>query len=180
MRKFIENIKRKFLLKQSKTVFAVREFTPVKKATTLAVLYLAEHEQCEAILKKLKIFCEENHLKLISFGYFDDKQLNTHLIPTSSADFFCNKHLDSFKLPHKSEFIRFTDKKFDFLLNIYPPTCLPLLGLSSLSEAKFRVGSYLPQYSFCFDLMLKSNHDDLLVFTDEILNYIKNFGNGKI
>lgn len=155
-----------------------RQFIPVKKAGRLAVLYRADDENSEKLLSKLNTFCKENHLTLVSFGYFNDKQINTHAIPHSNADFFCNKHLDKLKLPHKSEFLRFTSEKFDYLLNLYPEECLPLSGISALSEAKFRIGPYWEDYDFCFDLMLKTNNDDLMHFTDEVLIYLKNFGNG--
>ena len=155
-----------------------RSFTPVKQASQLAVLYRADDDNHEALLKKLSDFCEKHHLRLVSFGYFDGKEVDTHITPHSNCDFFCNKHLDAFKLPHKSEFLRFTGEKFDYLLNLYSTPCLPLLGVSSIAEAKFRVGPYWEDFSFCFDLMLKPQSDDLMRFTDEVLIYLKNFGNG--
>ncbi len=164
--------------KESSKYNVSRSFTPVKHARTMALLYDADSEQHEALIKKLKAFCETNHLRFTSFGYFDDKELNTHLIPHSNADFFCNKHLDFFKIPHKTEFQRFTSEKYDYLLNLYDKPCLPLLGVSALSEAKFRIGPYWPDYGFCFDLMLQADETDLMRFTDELLIYIRNFGNG--
>ncbi len=174
----IEQFKRWRIKKASQAVSAKREYTPMKYAGRLAVLYLAGDSNSEYLLKKVGKFCEENHLRLTSFGYFDAKELQTHLIPHSNADFFCNKHLDVLKLPHKSEFLRFTSEKFDYLINLYPTTCLPLLGISALSEAKFRVGPYWPDYDFCFDLMLQTEKEDLMQFTDDVLIYLKNFGNG--
>ena len=78
------------------------------------------------------------------------------------------------------ESIKNNEKKFDYLLNLYPSTCLPLLGISALSEAKFRVGPHWEEYDFCFDLMLKAANNDLMQFTDEVLIYLKNFGNGQV
>jgi hypothetical protein len=180
MASIIERVKRRWMKNTSKKVRAERMFVPVKHAGRLAVLYRADDENHEHLLKKVSEFCNDNHLKMVSFGYFDDKELRTHLIPHSNADFFCNKHLDTFKLPHKSEFLRFTSEKFDYLLNLYSSTCLPLLGVSSLSEAKFRVGPYWPEYDFCFDLLLKTDNNDIMHFTDEVLIYLKNFGDGEV
>lgn len=143
-------------------------------------MYRADDEQSEHLLKKVNAFCEQNHLKMVSFGYFDDKEIRTHQVPHSNADFFCNKHLDWLKLPHKSEFLRFTSEKFDYLLNLYSSTCLPLLGVSSIAEAKSRIGPYNPDYAFCFDLMLNTSNNDIMHFTDEVLIYLKNFGNGQV
>lgn len=178
MASLLEKYKRWKIKKESDNVQAERVFTPVRKAGRLAVLYRADNEQKDKLLKKLSDFCEANHLKLVSFGYFNDKELQDYLIPNANADFFCNKHLDMLKIPHKSEFLRFTSEKFDYLLNLYPTTCLPLLGISALSEAKFRVGPHWEEYDFCFDLMLKAANNDLMHFTDEVLIYLKNFGNG--
>jgi len=159
-------------------VKARRVVIPIKQASRLAVLYQADDKRSELLIKKVTDFCKANHLTLVTFGYFDGKELNTHAIPHSNADFFCNKHLDWLKLPNKSDFLRFTTEKYDFLLNLYSPTCLPLLGVSSISEAKSRIGPYVRNYEFCFDLMLSSENDDLMHFTDEVLIYLKNFGNG--
>ena len=178
MLKIIEHIKRRRIKNGGKQVEALRAFTPMKHARTLAVLYRADLENAEALTKKLQEFCRANHLKLFTFGYFDDKELNTPLIPTATQDFFCNKHLDFFKLPHKTEFQRFSTEKFDYLLNLYSKPCLPLLGISAFAEAAFRVGPHWPAYSFCFDLMLETDKTDLMHFTDEVLIYLKNFGNG--
>ncbi|MFT5724354.1 MAG: hypothetical protein ACI9JN_001473 [Bacteroidia bacterium] len=166
--------------KDSSSIVVERTFTQMRKASRLAVLYRADDEDKDKLLKKLGDFCEANHLKLVSFGYFDNKELQTHVIPHSNADFFCNKHLDALKIPHKSEFLRFASEKFDYLLNLYPSPCLPLLGISALSEAKFRVGPHWESYDFCFDLMLQASNNDLMQFTDEVLIYLKNFGNGKV
>ena len=95
---------------------AERVFVPMRKAARMAVLYRADDEQKEKLLKKLQDFCTENHLRLVCFGYFDDKELQDYHIPNANSDFFCNKHLDVFKIPHKSEFLRFTSEKFDYLL----------------------------------------------------------------
>lgn len=178
MASLLEKFKRNRLRKRSKKIKAERTFTSIKKAGRLGVLYDAENENSELLLKKLSTFCTQNHLKLVSFGYFNGKELDTHLVPHSNADFFCNKHLDNLKLPHKSEFLRFTSEKFDYLLNLYPTRCLPLLGVSSISEAKMRIGPHWPEYDFCFDLMLKTENSDIMHFTDEVLIYLKNVGNG--
>jgi hypothetical protein len=168
------------LKKASNLLQAERVFTPVRKAGRMALLYRADDENKEKLIRKVSDFCKANHLKLLTFGYFDEKELEDYLIPNAISDFFCNSHLDALKIPHKSEFLRFTSEKFDYLLNLYPSTCLPLLGISALSEAKFRVGPHWPEYDFCFDLMLKANNDDLMQFTDEVLIYLKNFGNGQV
>ncbi|MFT5512685.1 MAG: hypothetical protein ACI8SE_001083 [Bacteroidia bacterium] len=172
--------KRWKLQKASRAISADRVFTPMRKAARLAVLYRADDENKEKLLRKVADYCRENHLRLVSFGYFDDKALGDYLIPNANTDYFCNKHLDVLRIPHKSEFLRFTSEKFDYLLNLYSASCLPLLGISALSEAKFRVGPHWEEYDFCFDLMLQATNDDLMQFTDEVLIYLKNFGNGQV
>ena len=180
MANLLETYRRWKLKKESKSVTPERVFVPMRKASRLAVLYRADDDQKEKLLKKLQDFCTDNHLRLVCFGYFDSKELEDYHIPNANSDFFCNKHLDVLKVPHKSEFLRFTSEKFDYLLNLYPSTCLPLLGISALSEAKFRVGPHWEDYDFCFDLMLKATNNDLMQFTDEVLIYLKNFGNGQV
>ena len=180
MASVLSKYKRWRIKKEASRVSAQRVFTPMRTAGRLAVLYRADDENKDKLLRKLSDFCEVNHLRLVCFGYFDSKELDDYLIPNANSDYFCNKHLDFFKIPHKAEFLRFTTEKFDYLLNLYSSSCLPLLGISALSEAKFRVGPHWEDYDFCFDLMLQATNDDLMQFTDEVLIYLKNFGNGQV
>ncbi|MFT4523010.1 MAG: hypothetical protein ACI8ZN_001962 [Bacteroidia bacterium] len=175
----ILRIKRFWLQKQAKPGEAIeRAFTSVKLAGRLGVLYRADQEYSAALIKKLSIFCEENHLRLIAMGYVDGKELGKDHTPHKNSDYFCNVHLNRLNLPERANFTRFIEEKQDYLLNLYCKPCVPLLGVSSLSEAKFRVGPYLPQYIFCFDLMLHTKTTDVLAFTDEVLLYLKKNGNG--
>ncbi len=157
-----------------------RSFTSVKKASRMGVLYRADQEYSHDLIKKLSFWCEENHFRLFAMGFVNEKELIGDYTPHRNSDFFCKKHLNRWKLPEKSEFLRYSAEKMDYLLNLYCEPCLPLIGLSSFSEANFRVGPHLPRYSFGFDLMLDTKTKDVLVFTDEVLNYLKTFGDGEI
>lgn len=157
-----------------------RNFTPIKKAGRMGVLYRADQEYSQALIKKLNKWCEAHHIRLMSMGYVDDKSLVGDYNPHRNSDFFCNKHLNRLRLPEKSEFVRFSNERMELLLNLYCDPCLPLLGISSFSEAQFRVGPHLPNFEFCFDLMLDTKTTDVMTFTDEVLDYLSRFGDGKV
>lgn len=155
-------------------------FVPVKQASRLGVLYKADEDYSEKLIRKLTDWCEKNNLRLMAMGYVDDKELGGVYTPHRFSDYFCNKHLNRLKLPQATEFIRYTGERKDYLLNLYCEPCFPLMGISAFSRDSFRIGPYLPEYSGCFDMMLKSDAKDVLSFTDEVLNYLVTFGNGKI
>jgi Family of unknown function (DUF6913) len=180
MSELINKFKRWWLKRKYGKSEVSRTFTTVQKASRLGVLYKADQEYSTALIKKLTKWCEINNFRLLAMGYVNDKELSSHYSPHRNSDFFCNKHLNRWNLPEKSEFIRYSNEKMDYLLNLYCEPCLPLLGISSFVENGFRVGPYLPKFAFSFDLMLNTKTTDILVFTDEVLSYLTTFGDGKI
>lgn len=180
MAEIVNKLKRLWLLKNQGKSDVERPFVSVRKAAKMGVLYHADKSYSQLLIHKLSKWCEDHHIKLMAMGYVNAKELVGDYSPHRNSDFFCNAHLNRFKLPIKSEFERFTNEKLDFLLNLYCEPSFPLMGISSFSDAHYRVGTYLPEYDFCFDLMLKTDTKDVMVLTDEILTYLINFGDGKV
>jgi hypothetical protein len=59
-----------------------------------------------------------------------------------------------YKLPIKERVIRFANEPFDYLLNVFTADELPLVGVSALSKARCRLGTFHKKYTGCYDFML--------------------------
>ena len=157
-----------------------RTFIPLKKASGMGVLYDAEDELSQSALKKVETWATQKHIKIYALGFVNEKELSGAYTPHRYSDFFCLKHLSSMGAPLEEEFTRFLKEDMDYLLNLYCEPHLPLMGISSMSNARFRIGPPLEEYQFCFDAMIESKDKSLLSFTDEVLTFLTKFGDGTV
>lgn len=109
-----------------------------------------------------------------TLGYIDAKTLPAHSVPNEKNDFFCRKDLNVFKLPKEQAIKRFTSEPFDLLINLYTEPDIMLLGVSSLSQSRVRVGPYFSEFTCCMDMMLETGEKrDLKTFIETVKMYLK-------
>lgn len=140
------------LVKGSKTGRKIVSFNRIK---TIGILYDASEpgtiDEVKAATKKLSVMGKE----IYTLGYVDKKELPVNLEPHTKEDYYCRKDTHWFGLPIKERVLRFANEPFDYLLNVYSNDKLPLVGVSAISKAHCRLGTFNRKYLGCFDFMLK-------------------------
>jgi hypothetical protein len=117
------------------------------------------HQLLRNLNKKVHLLCyinKERPGESLMFDHLTRKDLNWCFIPDSGkTDDFINQH-------------------FDLLVNLCTEECLPLEYLSALSNSGYRVGRFIPDKTFCFDLMIHSNgNHDVNYLIEQIEKYLK-------
>ncbi|MCB0734014.1 MAG: hypothetical protein KDC76_05525 [Bacteroidetes bacterium] len=163
-----------------KSVEQERTFTTVKKAHRMGVLYRADVEHSEQLMRKVETWAEKHNIRMLAMGFVREKELSGAYTPHRYSDFYCLKHLDRFGLPLETEFVRFSGEDMDYLLNLYCEPDVALMGVSAFSNARFRIGPHLPEYQFCFDAMINCKDQNVMTFADEVLTFLTKFGDGTI
>lgn len=150
-----KKIAERYLNKRHSGAEHVRKTTAFRQVKTIGILYDATYEETvkeiKSAAKKFKALGKE----VYTLGFVNKKVLPANRLPHTREDFFCKADLHWYHLPRKDRVARFANEPFDYLLNVYSGDHLPLAGVSALSKAHCRMGSYHRKYTGCFDLILK-------------------------
>lgn len=135
-----------------------RNTTSFHDIRTIGILYIAyTHDDIKLIKSattKLKALGKDVYL----LGFSNKKTLPHGVLPHTKDDYYCRKDLLWYGLPKIDRINRFANEEFDYLLNVYNPDMLPLLGVAALSKAKCRIGTYNKRYTNCFDFIIKEKN----------------------
>lgn len=154
-----------------------RELVPFKKVKRIGIVYRAGVAEDEAARKKIEEAFEGLGKKVLTLGFIDRKDLGSDYKPNIHHDYFSRRDLSRLRLPRKTRVMRFVTEPFDYLIYCSTGVSVPLLGVTALSRAKCRVGPYMEDLAFGFDLLIKqgnANSD----YAEQIINYISKFDNG--
>lgn len=138
----IDFVKRIFLDRHIKKYKRLRykKIQSLKEAKSVAILCQIgdedSYKRCYALLSKLHNLKRQTWL----LGYIDDKIVPYYCLEQLSADYFCNKHLNWFGKPEKSQVIDFLRKDFDIMIDFTQNDLPPIHYCLQMTRAKFIVG----------------------------------------
>jgi len=134
-----------------------RKFSSFNQIKTIGILFDATNEttlaEIKTLSKKLKVLGKE----IYTLGFVDKKLLPTNLEPHTKEHYYCRKDLHWYGLPLKDSISGFTNEPFDYLLNLYTNDNLSMVGVSALSKANCRLGTFHRKYTGCYDFMINDN-----------------------
>ncbi len=134
-----------------------RKITSFNETKTIGILYDATDEtmlpEIKILSKKLKVMGKE----IYTLGFVNKKLLPPNLEPHTKEDYYCRKDLHWYSLPIKERVSRFANEPFDYLLNVYSNDNLPLVGVSAMSKAHCRLGTFHRKYTGCYDFMINEH-----------------------
>lgn len=136
-----------------------RDITSFHDIKTIGILYTANSDEDIKIIKKASTKLKALGKDVYMLGFANKKTLPHGVLPHTKDDYFCRKDLRWYGLPQIDRVNRFANEEFDFLLNVYNPDLLPLLGVSAISKAKCRLGFYNKKYTCCFDFIIKDKNN---------------------
>lgn len=154
----MNNIKRrvaeKYLITLTRANKHSRKITSFHQIKTIGILYDATLDETisevKQITKKLMAMGKE----IYTLGFINKKSLPPNLEPHTKEDYYCRKDLHWYRLPIKERISRFANEPFDYLLNVYTADQLPLVGVSAMSKAHCRLGTFHKKYTGCYDFMI--------------------------
>ncbi len=131
-------------------------------AETIALIFDATHKDEFELVKKYIKKLKEQKRKVKALGFYDEKESPALMSSRLEYDFFTKKSLNWYLKPSDPLVENFINEPFDLLINLCMNFKTPLLYVTALSKAKFKVGREHKRYAPYFDVMLKTNDDTSL------------------
>lgn len=128
---------------------------PFRECSKIGLVYIMEDGKVPQSILNLQKELSKDQKSIKTLGFHRGKSLPGHCNPNEKNDFFCSKDLDFWGLPKENSVRRFLNQPFELLLNVYTDPEPAVLGISVLSAAPLRIGPYFPDFTDCFDFMLK-------------------------
>lgn len=144
-----------FLKKEFAAIDRIKAAVNFEEAETIALIFDAtDKEEFELVKKYIKTL-KDNKRKVRAIGFYDGKEEPTLMSSKLEYDFFSRKQLKWYLKPSDPIVENFILEPFDLLINLCMNYKTPLLYVTALSRAKFKVGKEHPKYAPYYDLMLK-------------------------
>lgn len=121
-------------------------------------------KQLYKLAEELEI--EEAEFKIIGYVNKIDKTEPYPIAVFSDNSILITGSVNNFKVNH------YLEKEYDLVINYYNEKALPLLLISALANARFRIGLGQDNTDFN-DLTLKGPIDDFEYFKEELVKYLK-------
>lgn len=178
----INNIQEKLgrfsLNKKSKRLQRNVKAFSIEKASTIGIVYNATNRNDADIVKKFVQFLKEERKNVLSIGFIDSKDssdmVNSHL----NYVYFDKRNLSKTLVPKGNEVERFINKSFSILIDLNINDCFPIEYISSLSNAKFKVGAKGSYRNKACDLVIDIDENNkmeyLIIQVKHYLKMIKN------
>lgn len=133
----------------------------------------------------LSRFCQKMNERSIDvkvIGFYAGKNLPDQYTAIRYLSCFRNNEISFFYLPNSGETDAFINAKFDLLIDINFKKLLPLYYISSLSEARFKVGLAEEEpASSPFDLMIELKYPvDIDNYLNQSLQYLEMINPGTL
>lgn len=148
------------------------------EAGKIGLIYNATDENNSEIIKNYIKTVRSNYKKdILAMGYVDRTTLHKSQYAQFGIDYFTLKDLNFSMIPNSPVVLNFMNEKFDILINLNSEKCFPLLYISAMSNAKFRVGRFTPaenEQARYLDMMVKpSGETELRTVLGEIEHFLR-------
>jgi hypothetical protein len=165
-----------FLKTEASAIKRRRKAANLDTAETIAIIFEATvHEEFETIKKYIKKLKEDKR-KVRALGFYDATESPAMMASKLEYDFFTRKQLKWYLKPVDPVIQNFLDEPFDLLLNLCVQPKTPILYLTALSKASFKVGPSNKKFNPYYDLIIDAqelNLKSLITDTETILAMIQ-------
>jgi hypothetical protein len=131
-----------------------RRITTFAEVKSIGIIYDATEPDTDTEIKRLTKKLGAMGKEIYTLGFVNKKALPANIMPQTKEDYFCKGDLHWYELPIKDRISRFANEQFDYLLNIYSTDSMPMMGVSALSKAHCRLGTFHLKFTGCYDFML--------------------------
>jgi hypothetical protein len=181
IKKLRENAGNYFLLKRINSLNRSKKLVNINSAGSVGIIFELSDEAVYYSVQNFMYKLQENNTRVKALGFTPQKSVVHHFLPVLSFDFFNSKQLNWLYIPTASTAKSFMDTEFDICLNIAPDNVFPLKYIAGLSIARLKVGAYSQasqaekygDLARIYDIMLLSdNHHNQITFLDNIYEYL--------
>jgi hypothetical protein len=138
----------------------------------VGVLFKTNTQGDFEIVKKFLHFLSEQDNKVVALCFVDYKKVPDYYFLRKGFNFFSRSDLSTFLLPKTQFIVDFISKPFDILIDLSTEENFPLTYISSLSQAKLKVGK-LHNGNNNFDVMIDTSKDNSVQsLIEQIKHYI--------
>lgn len=167
-----------FLKKKMDGIAADNSIVNYHNAKTIGILYDGTLPEDRQRVKKYINRLREQGKQVTSLAYINSKKP----VEDVTEDHFTPKQVDwLFRPDNNSQEI--ANKKLDLLINLSTTRNLPLEYLAATSQARYRVGRYIEDKTYCYDLMVyldaQKSVADLIREVDHLLTEINKHTNAR-
>jgi hypothetical protein len=146
-----------FLLKQRGGYSRERSIMNVDTTKNIGILYCADDPIDVEWMKKYVHTLRDMGKQVKSLGFINVKDLPMGLNGSLQHHYFALKELNWYGKP-SSEFIHnFVKDEFDVLFDFGMSSQLPIMFITSMSNAKCKVGRYIEKYVELYDVMIETD-----------------------
>lgn len=160
------------LKRESARILRDKHICNLSKALDVGVLYYLHDEATYSLVSAFVKRLQEEGKHVKALGYVESKRLTGRFLPRLSYDFLYPSGLSWNFKPVSSHARDFIETKFDILIDLSMEDHLPLMFLSGLSRAAFKVGLDSGPRSDFLDLMIKLPENGKL---DDLIKHIHHY-----
>jgi hypothetical protein len=150
----------------------------IDKASTIGIIYNATNRSDADLVKKFTQYLKEERKEVLSLGFIDSKDSSNIVKPHLNYSYFDRSNLSKSMVPKGNEVNNFINKSFSILIDLNIDQCFPIEYISSLSNAKFKVGANSDYRDKVCDLVIDVSQNRsieyLIIQTKHYLQMIKN------
>ena len=174
MFKWFDNIKESFYQKRlHRTVAEVkvrRHEVNFENTKTIGLLIEAGNRENLVFADKYREKLRKTRKQVKILAYFNDKANHDNL----TVNYFTNKDMNWYGIPNSEQVRDFIDRPFDVLISLHLTPSRPLEFISTISNAKMRVGLHSKDKEYCYDFMIDPTEvSTLSQFIDQFEDYFK-------
>jgi hypothetical protein len=149
-----------------------KAFISFNQAKTFGILYHADSKKMKLLAHKLVEVLQGHHKDVQSFGFVNAKKFHDNLHIRYGYEYFNRSHLNWLGVPTHSHIYSFTEKEYDYLINLDTDTLLISL-LAAKSQAKCKITTSNTEFEETYDFMLTTQEGD---FIAQLLHYLQKIG----
>jgi hypothetical protein len=170
-----------FLHKGISSLVRNKKLVNINSAGSVGILFELTDELVYYSIQKYFQKLQEKKIKVKALGYASNKLVTNQFLPVLSFDFFDSRQLNWFYIPKATCVQDFIETDFDICINIASENVFPLKFIAGMSRSRLKVGAYekeMPGQKYkelaaIYDIMLLSgeNHDQI-AFLEQIHEYL--------
>jgi hypothetical protein len=146
----------------------------IQSASSIGVVYNATNREDEEIVKKFIHYLKEERKEVFSLGYINSKDASDLVKPHLNYAYFDKRNLSKSFVPKGSDVEKFIQKPFSILIDLNIENCFPIEYVSTLSLAKFKVGTNGFYHDAICDLVIALEKDKKLKYlVIQLKHYLK-------
>lgn len=176
--KAIKNIQLKlgqiFLNRRKKKMHRKVKAFGMDKASKIGVIYNATNRSDADLVKKFVQYLKEERKEVSSLGYIDAKDASEMVKPYLNFSFFDNSQLSKTLIPNGKIVDDFLKTPYSILIDLTTSNSFPISYISTLSQARFKVGANGDYRDDTCDMVINIDNDKRLEYLIiQLKHYLK-------